>query len=540
MRYAFLCLFTLGIASSSLGQTSKFLPNDGAPTDRFGSSVALSGDYLVVGAPQADGLTVNSGAVYIFSISTGQQLAKLPGPDADTYSFGESVSLDPQRLLIGAPGTAGKGAAYLYTVSSWQQLARMDPLQSAASPDYFGQGVAIRGGFAIVGFPGEDTSVGSAYLYSIPSLQLLARLQDDLPNELGEFGWATAMDESYFLIGSPGDWESGDVASGSATLYSLPNGAPLLELEPTAGGPNPAFGTSVAMDGGYALIGCPGDNVDGAFSGSAYLFSLPGGQELSKLLPSDGVEYRRFGESVAIRGGIAVVGAPWGHNFGFFEGAAYLFSVPDGVELGRFSPSDGFGGNRFGFAAAAANDQVFVGARGDDDNGPGSGSLYAWDIATLPGGVEPLCSGTACPCGNDGQDGVQGCANSVGSGATLEVAGGHPLVDADSLVLTTTGLPPGVMCVPFMGDTQVAAVPLGDGLRCAGGSLYRFPVQAASAQGTLSLGPGIVQQSCTTLPAGACISPGDQRYFQTWYRDPGGPCAFQANVSSALVMTFGL
>lgn len=120
------------------------------------------------------------------------------------------------------------------------------------------------------------------------------------------------------------------------------------------------------------------------------------------------------------------------------------------------------------------------------------------------------------------------------------VAGGHPLVGADSLVLTTTGLPPGVMCVPFLGDTQIAPAFLSDGLRCMGGNLNRFPIQTVGAQGTVVLGPGIVQHSCRTLPPGACIAPGDQRYFQPWYRDPGGPCALQSNVSSALVMTFGL
>ena len=525
MRRSCLAFVALCLGHIVHAQSSKFLPNDGASGDHFGASVAVGEEYLLVGAPQAQVPAGGTGAVYVFSLATGAQVAKLTSDPGD-YQFGGSVAIDMGRALVGAPG--GDGSAYLFSLPSGQVISKYTPLPNSVGPRQFGKAVALRGDYAVIGFPGENISIGSAYLISVPTGQVLVRLQDDVLGEVEEFGASVAIDDNYVLVGCPGDWEPGDVVAGSVSVFSVPSGSPVVELRPAESG----YGTAIAMDDGYALIAGSAAGVE--------LVSIPSGLVHTHLLPGGGAPFHSFGASIALRGQYAAVGAPEMNNQGFHQGTAYLYSVPGGEQLGKFSPGDGVISNRFGVSCSISNDQVFVGARGDDDNGPGSGSLYAWDISTLPGGVEPLCSGTACPCGNDGQDGVQGCANSVGSGATLEVAGGHPLVGADSLVLTTTGLPPGVMCVPFMGDTQVAPVPLGDGLRCAGGSLYRFPVQAASAQGTLLLGPGIVQQSCTALPLGACIGPGDQRYFQTWYRDPGGPCAFQANVSSALVMTFGL
>jgi hypothetical protein len=94
-------------------------------------------------------------------------------------------------------------------------------------------------------------------------------------------------------------------------------------------------------------------------------------------------------------------------------------------------------------------------------------------------------------------------------------------------------MPPNVSVFLFQGTAQVnggAGAVLGDGLRCAGGALKRFPVQAADAGGSATWGPG--------LAAFGGWSAGTTENFQAWYRNNGGPCGSGYNLSSARSITF--
>jgi hypothetical protein len=141
-------------------------------------------------------------------------------------------------------------------------------------------------------------------------------------------------------------------------------------------------------------------------------------------------------------------------------------------------------------------------------------------------------SGAPCPCGNTGGPG-KGCANSFGAGAQLS-AGGSNSVSADDLTFLCTGLIPHKSSMLFSGTLQEnggLGLTLGDGLRCAGGSLSRIQVTLPDSFGVASWGPGYA--------AGEGWSSGDTRFFQIWYRDTvGGPCLSGFSVSSGLAVTF--
>jgi hypothetical protein len=141
-------------------------------------------------------------------------------------------------------------------------------------------------------------------------------------------------------------------------------------------------------------------------------------------------------------------------------------------------------------------------------------------------------TGTACPCNNNSVPGV-GCQNSTGIGASVD-AFGSPSVASDDLSFLATGMPPNVSVFLFQGTSQVnggAGAVLGDGLRCAGGVLKRFPAIAANGTGAASWGPG--------LAAFGGWSAGTTQNFQAWYRNNGGPCGSGYNLSSARSITFG-
>jgi hypothetical protein len=142
-------------------------------------------------------------------------------------------------------------------------------------------------------------------------------------------------------------------------------------------------------------------------------------------------------------------------------------------------------------------------------------------------------SGTPCPCGNIGSPGA-GCAHSQGEGALLWCTG-TPRVHADDLVLTTVQLPTtGGVGLYIVGSQQSAAglgVPFMDGLRCVGGQIFRYPAKPISPFNHL-------EQREVVSAAGNLIHPGATWNFQSWYRNPPGPCGTGANLSNALSVTF--
>ena len=150
---------------------------------------------------------------------------------------------------------------------------------------------------------------------------------------------------------------------------------PEIKLTASDGAEGDQFGTSVAVSDGTVLVGAPFDDDMGTDSGSAYLFG-PDGTE-TKVTASDGASGDRFGDSVALSGGTALVGARDDNDKGSNSGSAYLFA-PDGTET-KLTASDGESGDAFGTSVALSGDTALVGAQGDDDKGLSSGSAYLFD-----------------------------------------------------------------------------------------------------------------------------------------------------------------
>ena len=146
------------------------------------------------------------------------------------------------------------------------------------------------------------------------------------------------------------------------------------------------FGESVAISGSTAIVGAWRDADNGEFSGSAYLFDITTGRQIAKLLANDGAAGDRFGRSVAISGSTAIVGADGDDDNGNTSGSAYLFDTTTGVQLFELLSNDGAAGNAFGISVAISGapgkKTAIVGEPFDDDNGSGSGSAYLFDTIT--------------------------------------------------------------------------------------------------------------------------------------------------------------
>ncbi len=366
----------------------KLLPSDGASGDEFGASVAISGSTVIVGAYLDDDNGDASGSAYILDATTGQQLFKLLPADGAAYDyFGVSVAISGSTAIVGAyvddDNGINSGSAYLFDATTGQQLFKLTPSDGAAN-DYFGRSVAISGNIAIVGAYGDIENgfdSGSAYLFDVTTGQQFAKL---LPSDATYghlFGYSVAICGNTAIVGAFGDSVNAWYA-GAAYLFDVTTGEQLYKLVASDGTASDDFGFSVAISGNIAIVGtAEEDDADGPVPGSAYLFDVTTGQQLFKLLSDDGAAEDFFGTSVAISGNTAIVGALGDDDNGTFSGSAYLFDATTGQQLAKLLSSDGAAEDTFGYAVAISGSTAIVGTDWDDDNGTNSGSAYIFNLS---------------------------------------------------------------------------------------------------------------------------------------------------------------
>lgn len=140
----------------------------------------------------------------------------------------------------------------------------------------------------------------------------------------------------------------------------------------------------------------------------------------------------------------------------------------------------------------------------------------------------------ACPCSNSGASG-HGCANSANAaGALLDLSGVPSTVD-DTLAFVLVGVPATATCTFLQGSSAIAAVPFGDGLRCAGGTLVRLATKAAvgGASGYPQAGdPPISVRGSVPIGGGTFV-------YQVSYRDPASFCtSLTFNISNGVLVNW--
>ena len=295
----------------------------------FGSSVAVDGDTAVVGVPRSDKLKQNAGAAIVFvRAKTGgwEQQALLKASDGHYKDyFGSAVAIYGETVMVGAPdaahgGKAGVGAVYVFTRtgSSWTQQQKLEA-PASSSGKKFGTALAISGATMLVGAKWNGSQgyrTGAAYIYSrlgtnwYPQQKLTA--SDAADGHL--FGGAVAIHGSIAVIGAITHYWT-PVSPGKAYIFTRagPSWIQRSKLSPGDGALGDRFGSSVAISGPKVVVGSPGDDDGGSESGSAYVFSAKGlsWQQTQKLTASNAAKGAHFGGAVSIFGTTLVVGASW-------------------------------------------------------------------------------------------------------------------------------------------------------------------------------------------------------------------------------------
>lgn len=364
----------------------KLTASDGAAGDNFGTSVAISGDTVVIGATSG---APNAGAAYTFVLSGGtwtqeQKLTASGGASNDR--FGQSVSVYGDTAIIGAVtddvgAATDQGSAYVFERSGsvWTQVQQLTASDGAAG-DNFGVSLAISGTTAIVGSNNHDVGAnpnqGSAYvfIYSGGSWVEQAQLTGTSGPPGGQFGFSVGISGDTAIVGAYLDDAFGNIDRGAAYVFTRSGSVWTQQayLSASDGVASDQFGSGVAISGDVAVVGAylvdVGPNPN---QGSAYIFTRSGGTwtQTEHLTASDGAPSQFLGYCVAVSGTNAIAAAPYdqiGSNFA--QGSAYVFRVlgTGWSQEAQKAASDGAGGDRLGSSVALSGDTAVVGAPGDD------------------------------------------------------------------------------------------------------------------------------------------------------------------------------
>lgn len=197
---------------------------------------------------------------------------------------------------------------------------------------------------------------------------------------LDRFGSAVAANAQFTVVGAPRDDDHGS-ASGGVYVFDSATQTFLAKITPTDGAAGDEFGAALAISGDLLLVGARFDDDLGTNSGSAYLYSLPDGILLQKITASDGVTGDQFGKAVALSGSRLAITAWLADPLGDASGATYLYDQT-GTEFAKILANDGEEFDQFGAAVALDSTHLIVGAPFEDQAGADSGAAYIYDAAT--------------------------------------------------------------------------------------------------------------------------------------------------------------
>ena len=367
-------------------QEAELTAGDGATGDRFGWSVAVSGDTVVVGAPQHTvGSNAQQGAAYVFRDAGGgwTQQAELTAPDGAAWIwFGYAVAASGETVMVGAPnldvdwGDAGSVYVFDDSGNGWTQQAKLTA-GDIEWMDCFGNAIALSGQTAVIGayghIVGGNGGQGTAYVFADAdgSWSQQAELAASDGAQGDWFGYSVALSSDTVVVGAPNHpAQQGQPRAGAAYVFSDANDSWSQQTELTAsdGSADDQFGDAVAVSGGTVVVGAPNHTVgSNAQQGAAYVFSDANDSwsQQTELTASDGSADDQFGDAVAVSGGTVVVGAP-NHTVGSNaqQGAAYVFSDANGSwsQQAELTASDGAAGDQFADSVALSGGIGMLGA----------------------------------------------------------------------------------------------------------------------------------------------------------------------------------
>jgi hypothetical protein len=304
-------------------EASRLTSGDAAPNDAFGQAVALSGDIIAVGASGQDSQGFEAGAVYIFQNEQGGwiQRQKLMSSSAQDVRFGWSLAIDGEKIVVGAPYRSSQGeiinvgAATIFASNgqSWEEQTRLTgaPSAGARSSDQFGWSVTIEESVVAVGAPLNS----NVYIYRLSDGQWREEMVVQGSESTAQFGYSVSLSNNRLAVGAPSTNMPAPRA-GAVFLYAhqANHWVPTAQLSPEGLLTGDRFGWAVALQGDLLAVGAPESRgeADVEESGEIYAFRFLEGQAVSagRFAAAAPAAFDHFGNAVAVAADGLLVGAP--------------------------------------------------------------------------------------------------------------------------------------------------------------------------------------------------------------------------------------
>jgi hypothetical protein len=425
-------------AQCEASETDQISASDGVFNIRFGASIDIDGDRMIVGAPDTDNLT---GAVYIYDYdgSSWSEVSKLLATDTQVDDqYGISVAVSGNVAVVGAPYHEHphfiQGAVYVfrYDGNGWTQEQEL-LASDAGFLDFFGWSVAIHGDVIVVGAFNANTT-GAAYVYryngsSWVEEELLTASDAAFDDRFGD---SVDILANTIIVGAHRNDDS-EMDSGSVYFFSW-QGATSWgdEIKVTASDPvaGAMFGSAVSISGDVAIVAANNDEA-GSDTGAAYILRYNGAgwsEEQKISAPVGTADPSEFAFDVVIDGDVAVAGAVFDDGATTTTGTAFVYAF-DGsswTEQAKLVAAGGAANDLYGWALGIDNGRAVVCATRVDKTG---GTAYIYD--GLGDGIPDECQADPCPwdLGGDGAVGINDFLELLGAWGTDP--GGPPDFDGD-------------------------------------------------------------------------------------------------------------
>ncbi len=418
------------------GQTQKITPDDRALADEFGWSVVVQGDIAAVGAKSVDFNTSDRGAVYMYEKDASNnwiQTQKIFNSDARQFDrFGQSVDMDGDLMIIGARSQDydengggmfydSGGAAYIFEKDGAGQWNEMQKLVSSDRGETFqpllGETVAISGNYAVVNAPREVKGLsgqpdlinaGACYIFERNGSGVWSEVQKIVPSQRyarDQFGdFALAISGNTIAVGSfrhdfDGNEQNELSSAGAVYIFERDTNGLWSETQKIVDSNREQgewFGRSVALDGDLLMVGVAQDYFQGNGNsqyGAVHVFERDGTgvySEIQIITPDVLQHQSRFGHSIDVDGDKMIVGA-YQMDIGLvsFGGAAFMFEKDvNGIwnQTAEMYDINVNSGDDFGYNVAVSGDFAFVGAYDQDEDFEGlyplaiAGAAYVFDV----------------------------------------------------------------------------------------------------------------------------------------------------------------
>lgn len=361
-------------------QQRKLIASDGAQDDFFGAAVALDDGVSIVASRADIGANIDQGAAYIFDCGRAEQRQLLANDGAAFDQFGTTVAIDGDTVVVGAPleedvNGVTQGAVYVFVRggTGWiqQQKLKANPLRNNAE---FGHSLDISGNTIVVGAwketVGTTDTQGAAYVFvrNGSNWTQQARLLANDGTFQDQFGAAVAIDDETIVVGAIFDDVGANLNQGSVYVFTR-NGANWTQqtrLSSSNGAANDNFGNAVDISGETVVAGASRRHT---FRGAAYVFTRNGSvwSEQQALTAVDGTGGDEFGFAISIDGNTLAVGAYKDDTLQFQDhGSVYVYTRNNSTwtQETKIIRDETFQFAQFGYTLTLDGDKLLIGQGG--------------------------------------------------------------------------------------------------------------------------------------------------------------------------------